>query len=438
MAIRLLIRSRFERFIFQLKRRLNMIKRRSVLYTCVLSLVVLLMTITVVGSGRRGKGAEEEGVIKAYYFDFNHTDQGFADLSYAFVRQSEDIEKREGVKFDWEIFDGAANAETQIKQIEDVLMRGDADLINIEPIDEKSIVKIVKRINSEFDIPISMAGISVPGGKYIFVGTNNIAASRKSGEALVKILMDKYGSAENAAKAGGVIIEMWGPPGLLICADRHTGFRQALDPFIAQAPGFEVVEGVDNWSPDESFKVMSDFVARYGDEIIGIYNDNDTGATEGSWRALELAGLAYPAGDPRHIPIVTYDAFMEGLKALRNGQVDFIAEQAWAGYGALGMELLYMWYTEGYESLPGPGTLTAADLKEWYPEERELGDFPIDLDGWTPVKVVDASTLEEGRAWDGLWYQMGTAEYPVTADPWDPFVYGNWRYYKDYGEYPQK
>lgn len=365
---------------------------------------------------------ESSDTIKVGWLSYSISDDWFKAVQTFAEAEAKNIEEEDGVKFEFLIKDGAGDVETQLKQVDDLITMGDIDIVYFEPIDENAMANAVKKMNDELGIPIGAAGITANGGNYLYVGLDNVAATEQCGEKMISLLNEKYG--ESNWPEDGIIIEIWGPAGLKITQDRHTGFRNALDPELEKNPGVEVVEGTGNWDPDTAFKVISDLIERHGDNIIGIYTDDDTSATEAAWRALELKDMGYLVGEENHIPIVTYDGTINGMQAVRDKKIDMITEQPAFGYGHLVMRYLYKWHTEGYESLPQPGTtLSLEDLSEYFDENTGV-QF------WSPVPVV------EGPSWDGIWLAPKSPIIPDEVDPCEENQWGNYLYYVKNGNYP--
>lgn len=394
-----------------------MIKRKALRMVGTICLCVLIALATTT-FGVSGK----EKVIKVAWLSYNLTDDWFLAVLRFAQDEARDIEKEEGVKFEFLLRDAGGDLQTQLNQADDMITIG-PDILYFEPINEKAMASAVKKINRELGIPIGAAGITASGGEYLYVGLDNVEATEQCGEALVRLLTEKYGEPKNWVKAGGIIGEFWGPPGLKITQDRHTGFRKPLDPILKATAGLQIVERVDNWDPDTAFKVVSDVVTRYGDKIIGMYADDDTTATEGCRRALKLAGLAYPVGHPKHIPIVTYDATENGMRRFRDKWIDMITVQPAMGYGHMVMRYLYKWHKEGKESLPKPGTtISSEELSRYF-------DYTEGVQYWTPVKVV------KGRDWDGIWIQPHSGIVPDEVPPKARYQWGNYVYFMREGKY---
>jgi len=399
--------------------------------TVVAVLLVSALLVTAAGCGpakqdqAKDNAAKEPKVIKVAWLGYSLNDDWFKAVMTFAQAEAKKIEKEDGVKFEFMPLDAAGKEETQLAQVDDIITKGEADIVYFEPVNEKAMANAVKKLNQELNVPIGAAGITASGGKYLYVGLDNVAATKQCGDSLVKILNQKYGEPKNWAKAGGVIIELWGPPGLKITQDRHAGFRQAIDPIVKETPGLKVVDMVTNWNPDTAFKEMNDAIQRYGDKIIAVYSHDDTSATEGAWRAFELAGKGFPIGDQKHIPIVTYDGTENGMRHVREKHVDMITEQPAFGYGHLVMRYLYKWYKEGYESLPQPGTELS---------QEELGKYFDETTGvqfWGPVKVM------KGTDWDGIWLAPKSPIIPDEVKPNEHFQWGNYIHYLKTGQFPE-
>lgn len=391
------------------------------------SVLMLLALTAVFAFGGTGAGGEEPKVIRVGWVNFNLSDDWFMYIQKFAQMEAAQIEKEDNVKFEWIIRDGTGNVERQIKIVDDFITMGDIDMFLFNAIDDVAMGKAIEKMNKAMNIPIGSPGNPAISGKFLYVSLDNVKATKELGDTFVKTMTQKYGSPENWKKPGqkkGVILEIWGPPSLQIVKERHTGFRQALDPILAANPHLEVVEGLSNWSPDVAFKTCSDLIERHRDDLVGIYVDDDTGATEGAWRAMELARMAYPVGDERHIPLVTYDGTISGVKAVRDGKVDSVVDQPCPAYSRITFRMLYNWYKNGYESLPKAGDkLDEKWLSQYFDLEGEVG-----AKYWSPVTVSEDIP---GILWFAPESFLIPQEKPANAkSAWGNYVYkiemGNW------------
>lgn len=379
-------------------------------------------------SSAAASSPSEGDVINVTWMSYNLNDDWFnACLTFA-QDEAAVIEQEEGVTFNFTMYDGAGDEENQVSQVDDVITKGDAEIIVFEPINEAAMAKAVKKLNDAYpNVPIGADGVTASGGSYLYVGLDNADATAQCGEKMIELLSEKYGEDPKAwAEAGGIIVELMGPTGLKISQDRSTGFHNALDEIVNSTEGLEIVQRETNWDPETALEVMTDVVQRYGDDIIGVFSSDDTSATEGAWRAFELNDMAYTAGDENHIPIVTYDGTMNGMQAVRDGKIDMITEQPAFAYGHLLMRYLYIWYRDGYDALPAVGTTL---------DEKTLSQYFAEGTGcsyWSPVEV------KEGVNWDGIWLAPQSPVIPDEVDAYSEVQWGNYLYYLNNGEYPQK
>ncbi|MDD5017083.1 MAG: sugar ABC transporter substrate-binding protein [Eubacteriales bacterium] len=367
----------------------------------------------------------EKEVINVAWIARNLTDDWYRAIYTFGCEEADRIAAEEGVEFNIVPYDSQASVEVSMQICEDILTMGTYDMIYFEAVDESAMGTMIERFNEELDCPVAGASTTAAAGQFIFCGPNNVAACENTANIMIEKLTEKYGEDPQAwIDAGGVILEMWGPAGLQICQDRHTGFHNIMDPILAEYPELQVVQLTSNWEPERAFQEMTDAVQRYGDQIIAIYTDDDTAASEGAWRALENAGMGYPIGDERHIPIVTYDGTYNAIGHVVEGHIDLVIEQPAVALASMAMRYMWIWYKEGYDALPQPGTvLSEEDMREYFGDD-------VAVAFWSPVTVVEGF-------WGGLWFQPTCPLIPQTADPTNPALWGNAWYERNNGEYPE-
>lgn len=388
-----------------------------------------LLVLALLFAFQWSTGAEggEKKTIRVGWVNFNLSDDWFKYIQEFAQKEAARIEAEDGVKFEWVIRDGTGNAERQIKIVDDFITMGDIDMFMFNAVDDVAMGKAIEKMNRAMNIPVGSAGNPAVAGKFLFVSLDNIKATQELGEVFIGMMTKKYGAPDKWRRPGqkkGVILEIWGPPSLQIVKERHIGFRKALDPILAANPHVEVVEGLSNWSPDTAFKTCSDLIERHRDDLIGIYVDDDTGATEGAWRAMQLARMAYPNTDERHIPLVTYDGTISGVQAVRDGKVDSVVDQPCPAYSHITFRMLYNWYKNGYDSLPKAGDILDADyLSKYFDLEDEMG-----AKYWAPVEVREDTP---GILWFAPASSLIPQEKPANAkSSWGNYVYkvenGRW------------
>lgn len=387
--------------------------------------LILAMIGFIAGSdSTEAKASQDDKTIKVVWLSFGLSHEWFHSLSIFAEHEARKIEKEDGVKFEFVIKDGQRNLQTQLQQFDQIIAQKNVDIIYFEPIDQTALAKMVKKVNKKLNIPIGSAGIMTNGGKYLYVGLDNVAATERCGEQLIRLLNEKYGKGKWPENS--VVMENWGPPGISITTNRHAGFWKTFEPALKENPTVKMVNATGMWDPATAFKAASDLLTKYGDKLIGAYSHDDPSATEGIVRALELKKLQYPVGHPKHIPIVTYDATKTGMQAVRDGKIDVITEQPARGYAHLVMRYLYEWHKNGYESLPKAGTeLSKAQLKKMFSEETGV-------DSWSPAKVM------KGQNWDGIWIAPKSPLIPNEVDPYAKSQWGNYMYWLDKNEWPKK
>ena len=402
------------------------IKRRRKMKIKLVGLFLVLAMIGIIAGSNlnEANASQDDKTIKVVWLSFGLSHEWFHSLSIFAEHEARKIEKEDGVKFEFIIKDGQRNLQTQLQQFDQLIAQKNVDIIYFEPIDQTALAKMVKKVNKKLNIPIGSAGIMTNGGHYLYVGLDNVAATERCGEQLIRLLNEKYGKGQWPENS--VVMENWGPPGISITTNRHAGFWKTFEPALKENPTVKMVNATGMWDPATAFKAASDVLTKYGDKLIGAYSHDDPSATEGIVRALELKKLQYPVGHPKHIPIVSYDATKTGMQAIRDKEIDVITEQPARGYAHLVMRYLYEWHKNGYESLPKPGTvLTKTQLKQMFSQETGV-------DSWSPA------TVKKGINWDGIWIAPKSPLIPNEVDPYAKSQWGNYMYWLDKNEWPKK
>lgn len=142
-----------------------------------------------------------------------------------------------------------------------------------------------------------------------FIGSDFVKEGTLSGEWLVKQFEGKPGPVN--------IVELQGTTGSAPANDRKKGFGDV----IAADPKFQVIASqTGEFTRAKGKEVMEAFLKAHKDIHVLFAHNDDMGL--GAIEAIEGAGLK-PGTD---ITIVTIDAVRDGMKALADGKINFIAE----------------------------------------------------------------------------------------------------------------
>jgi ribose transport system substrate-binding protein len=149
---------------------------------------------------------------------------------------------------------------------------------------------------------------------------------RVSGEEVATTLFDKMGGSGNIIAIQGILDNV-------AAQQRFEGLQNAL----AAAPGITLLEDqAANFDRSQGLAVAQTLIAKYGDQIDGIWAANDEMAL-GALEALRAAGLQ------GKIPIVGFDAVPEALEAIKDASTGYLATVSTDPWwqGGAGLSLAY-------------------------------------------------------------------------------------------------
>jgi ribose transport system substrate-binding protein len=254
-------------------------------------------------------------------------------------------------------------------------------------IDTKAIVSGITKMN-EANIPVVALDNSPEGGKIDYFISNDIKdASKKATEYMVQELKDR-----NEGKVPtGIIIEVLGDLTSSFAGECTAGFHSVIDEYKE----FKIVQGTANWSNDESFKLVADYLTRFGKEVIGVYVHTPDVMGTGAINAVKQAGI-----DPKKIVSAGFCLGPEGVDLIKKGEFTAIGEQQIYTAGEMAVELLY----KMIKGEPVP----------------KIGDVLIEEGAlWSPAEVVKNSLAE------GAFIKLSTPMVPQDVSPDDPRLWEN-------------
>jgi ribose transport system substrate-binding protein len=163
------------------------------------------------------------------------------------------------------------------------------------------------------------------------------------GKLTIVVRADNYAMGATAAKkmaeligGKGQVLSIQGDLATTNGRDRSNGFK---DWMTKNAKGIEVIERPAKWQGPLAGSVTSTILTQYPD-LAGIYMQADTTYGSAVMAALKSADRLAPAGDPKHIPLVSIDGGAEGLDAIRAGTLDALVSQPLDGYAKYGVQYL--------------------------------------------------------------------------------------------------
>jgi ABC-type sugar transport system substrate-binding protein len=216
----------------------------------------------------------------------------------------------------WLVVTSNANSDaaTQANQIDSFISMGVKAIVAV-PVDSKAVCASVQKA-SDAGIPFFTIDRAPEGCQIAMtVQSDNYLAGKQSGEAMVKLLTDKYGEAK------GTVLELQGDLGQNVAQLRGSGF----DDVMKQYPNIKVIQKPTNWDAAKFSSATTDVVS--AEPVDGIYMHSDCVGIKAVTAALQQLGKLVKAGDTNHIFLVGVDGCHDTLQAIRDGYADESSSQ---------------------------------------------------------------------------------------------------------------
>ena len=176
--------------------------------------IIALCAVNVFAGAKKEEGAKQKAI--------NEMVVGFAQdtlnqpwRNYQATCVQKEVEKA-GAKA--MVTDGGGQAQTQIKNIEDMLVKG-LDLLMASPLSEGPLTQVVSQAYKS-GVPVVLIDRGITTKDYTcFVHTDNFALASMNADYIAERLKAKYGSA----KGNVVVVE--GVPGSTTAVERGDGFK---------------------------------------------------------------------------------------------------------------------------------------------------------------------------------------------------------------------
>ena len=290
--------------------------------------------------------------------------------------------------YELKVVDAQANTDQILNAIDNFITQDIDAFIMAGAEDLVSLVPGIERLSEE-GIPVFALDTCPEGGKVEMFITNDIKESTaKAATQMIEGIKEKNGGEVPE----GVIIEITGALVDMYTTDCHEGLMSVLD----QYPQLTVEQGEGNWNNDDSYARCSDLLARYGDQVVGIYVHTPDIMGSGVVSAVENAGL-----NPADYFISGICIGKEGIGLLQEGKLYAVVEQPALDAAILAVEYIHDLF-EG-EALP--------EIGETVEEEGAL---------WSPAQVIENTYCDEGKT-----LLIQAPLIPQECDPSDPQLWEN-------------
>jgi len=204
--------------------------------------------------------------------------------------------------------------EQQINMVQDALAQKPSVLI-FSPSQPATAVNVLKKAKEQ-KVPVILVDTGMPASftDYVtFIGTDNLAAGKKGGEALAALL-----------KKGDKVALLDGAPGNPSMSDRIDGAAAVL-----KAAGIVIASRQPANSDREKAYTVTQNILQTTPDIAGVFAGNDEEAL-GALRALQQSG--------KKVPVIGVDANTDNLKAILAGDLHGSVAQGNYDMGKLAVE----------------------------------------------------------------------------------------------------
>ena len=200
-----------------------------------------------------------------------------------FVRMQDAFQQlQEDLNVTGSVLDAGNSQSQQISQIETAITN-DPDFIMISPLTAEGAVPAVRAAN-EAGIPVVTIDRNVAQGEIVTnVASDNVSLGQRSSALLLEFMQ-----ARNPDASTYNIVELQGTPGASVTNERSAGLEETLgqNPDALNVLGSQTGE----FQTATALTVMEDFITRFGEDIDGVYAQNDLMAL-GAYQAVQSAGM---------------------------------------------------------------------------------------------------------------------------------------------------
>ena len=231
-------------------------------------------------------------------------------------------------------------------------------------VDLRTLVPGIMRLNEE-GIPVAAIDTSPEGGKVdFFLSFDLVDSSARAARAFVDGIRERNGGEVPE----GVVLEIVGDYADMFSRACTEGFNSVMKDY----PQLKVVQGEGKWNNTDSHSKVSDFLTRYGRDVLGIYVQTPDIMGAGAVAAVEAAGL-----EAKDFGICGICIGPEGIEMIKQGKLLAVVEQPAYDSAALAVQYLY-------------------DLAHGNPVPK-IGDTVVDEGAiWSPAKVIENPWADEG------------------------------------------
>lgn len=286
------------------------------------------------------------------------------------------------------------------KQTEDGLnfVNQGVDALIIMPIDSNGARQIVEAAKEE-DIPVMSYAITANHSDVdMYFSFNSVEAGRMAGERMVELLEEK-----NGEPAGKVITSVWSPESTA-SQQRTRGFEEAIADYDIE----DVTRVVsDATASDTQPKVYN--ALQSNPDIDAIYSNNQ-GSGLGAVQALDRFDRLHEKGHEDHVILTQVDGGPRINEHIRDGYVDFGADQTLHYYTPLAVSLLKDYLDSGKDPNAIPQVGDTIEDEDLLPNPEVFDFHPWESEYYQPVEITEYENEDVTHPW------FQTRTVPITED----------------------
>ena len=203
----------------------------------------------------------------------------FARMENAFEQA-----KSEGsIASDSTFYDSGNSQSAQVSDVETAISN-DVDFLMISAITAEGVINAIQQAN-DAGIPVVAIDRNVAQGETVtYVASNNVQLGRRSTELCLSFMQ------ESSDADTYNVVQLEGTPGASVTNERGEGFQNAVSENDSLN---QLASQTGEFSTQNALSVMEDFITQYGDEIDGVFCQNDLMAL-GARQALRNADMSVP------------------------------------------------------------------------------------------------------------------------------------------------
>lgn len=184
---------------------------------------------------------------------------------------------------DSSFYDAGNNQSTQVSDIETAISN-EVDFLMVSAITAEGVINAVRQAN-EAGIPVIAIDRNVAEGDTVtYVASDNVQLGRRSTELLLRFMQDKMDADSYS------VVQLEGTPGASVTNDRAQGYQQAVEDNENLE---QLASQTGEFSTQNALSAMEDFITQYGEDIDGVFCQNDLMAL-GVHQALQNANMSVP------------------------------------------------------------------------------------------------------------------------------------------------